>query len=47
MAKIVKRCDCDENDCGTSNRKFHVHVGNYCIHKFGRRHKLKIKIFTK
>jgi hypothetical protein len=39
MAQIVKKCDCDKINCNSFNKNFHVHVGNYCIHKDGSHHK--------
>ena len=39
MAKVVTKCNCNEGDCDDSNKNFHVHVGNYCVHKNGYRHK--------
>lgn len=42
MAQIVKKCDCDESLCNKTNKKFHVHVGNNCVHKDGSRHKITI-----
>lgn len=39
MRPIVKKCNCRGDYCNKSNKNFHVHVGNYCVHKNGYRHK--------
>ena len=41
MAQLVKRCDCNERVCNNTNKKFHVHVGKYCVHKDKTRHKIQ------
>lgn len=38
----VRRCNCDDSQCKTSDHRKHVHVNDECFHPNDIHHKIKI-----
>ena len=38
---MIKRCNCNYDNCNIAQNMRNAHVGNECVHYFGHTHKIE------